>query len=163
MPHTFKSPWTRNAGLSFSRRERPSDIGSQIWKATVTTTIACECVQHHLHVNDDWILIEPVDGDNEPVPDGVQSDKLLLTNLFNFTQPFIRYELTDRVVMHHEPCACGNPLPWLTLEGRTDDVVSLIENGEEVRVAPVSARSSRGQQNRAENRADTRYGSKRGL
>ena len=31
----------RNAGLSFSRRERPLDISNQTWKATVTTTIEC--------------------------------------------------------------------------------------------------------------------------
>ena len=101
-------------------------------------TVACECTEHHFHINDDWIIVEPVDAHNRPVPDGVQSDKLLLTNLYNFTQPFIRYEVTDRVVMHHEPCACGNPSPWLTLEGRTDDIVSFAEDGKVIRIPPLS-------------------------
>lgn len=101
-------------------------------------TIACECREKHFHVNDDWVIIEPVDENNKPVPDGVRSDKVLLTNLFNYTQPYIRYELTDRVVMHHNRCACGNPSPWLELEGRTDDVVSFREGDEEIKVAPLA-------------------------
>ena len=101
-------------------------------------TIACECREQHLHINDDWVIIEPVDENNQPVPAGVQSDKILLTNLFNFTQPFIRYEVTDRVILHNEPCACGNPSPWMELEGRNDDVITFTENGKEVRVPPLA-------------------------
>ena len=94
------------------------------YSCTEGGTIACECREQHYHINDDWLIVEPVDKDNNPVADGQLSDKLLLTNLFNLTQPFIRYEITDRVIRHSEPCACGNPSPWLELEGRTDDVVS---------------------------------------
>lgn len=100
--------------------------------------VACECRRQHFHINDDWVIVEPVDKDGNPVPDGVRSDKLLLTNLFNFAQPYIRYEVTDRVIMHHEPCGCGNPSPWIELEGRTDDVISFREKGETVRVAPLA-------------------------
>ena len=100
--------------------------------------VAHECTEHHFHVNEDWILVEPVDRENRPVADGVQSDKILLTNLFNYAQPFIRYEVTDRVVMHHEACPCGNTSPWLTLEGRTDDVASFWENGKEIKIAPLA-------------------------
>ena len=100
--------------------------------------VACECRRQHFHINDDWVIVEPVDKDGHPVPDGVRSDKILLTNLFNFVQPYIRYEVTDRVVMHHEPCGCGNPSPWIELEGRTDDVLSFLEKGETVRVAPLA-------------------------
>jgi phenylacetate-coenzyme A ligase PaaK-like adenylate-forming protein len=108
------------------------------YSCTEGGTIACECTERHFHVNDDWLIIEPVDKDNKPIPDGVQSDKILLTNLFNYTQPFIRYEVTDRVVMHHEPCVCGNPSPWLTLEGRTDDIVTFQENGKEIKIPPLA-------------------------
>ena len=108
------------------------------YSCTEGGTIACECAEQHFHINEDWVIVEPVDKNNKPVPDGVQSDKLLLTNLYNYTQPFIRYEVTDRVVMHHEPCLCGNPFPWLTLEGRVDDIVTLIEDGKEIKVAPLA-------------------------
>ena len=108
------------------------------YSCTEGGTIACECTERHFHVNEDWVIIEPVDADNQPVPDGVQSDKILLTNLFNYTQPFLRYEITDRVVMHHEPCPCGNPFPWLTLEGRTDDIVILQKEGKTIKIAPLA-------------------------
>ncbi len=108
------------------------------YSCTEGGTIACECKMQHFHINDDWLIVEAVDKDNQPVPDGVLADKILLTNLYNYTQPFIRYELTDRIVMHHEPCACGNPSPYLTIEGRTDDVVCFTENGKKVRLAPLA-------------------------
>ncbi len=108
------------------------------YSCTEGGTIACECSERHFHVNDDWVIVEPVDKDNKPVPDGVQSDKILLTNLYNYTQPFIRYEVTDRVVMHHEVCACGNPSPWMTLEGRVDDIITFMEDGKEIKIAPLA-------------------------
>lgn len=108
------------------------------YSCTEGGTVACECSELHFHINEDWLIIEPVDKDNNPVEDGVLSDKILLTNLFNYSQPYIRYEVTDRIVMHHEQCSCGNPSPWLTIEGRTDDVVSFSENGKEIKVAPLA-------------------------
>ena len=69
--------------------------------------IACECSERHLHINEDCVIFEPVDKDYKPVPCGVMSDKVLITNLANRIQPFIRYELTDRVIVHDEKCACG--------------------------------------------------------
>ena len=97
--------------------------------------IACECEEKHLHINEDWIILEPVDSNNQPVPYGKMSDKVLITNLSNYVQPFIRYELTDRVVVHNEKCKCGRTSLWLEIEGRTDDILEF-ENG--VRIAPMS-------------------------
>lgn len=101
-------------------------------------TVACECTQQHFHINDDWLIVEPVDAEGNPVPDGVLTDKIYLTNLYNYAQPYIRYEVTDRVIMHHEPCPCGNPSPWIELEGRTDDVTAFTEAGQTIKVAPLS-------------------------
>lgn len=108
------------------------------YSCTEGGTVACECRQQHFHINDDWLIVEPVDAEGRPVADGVRSDKLLLTNLYNFAQPFIRYEVTDRVIMHHETCACGNPSPWIELEGRMDDVTVFVEEGREIKVAPLA-------------------------
>ncbi len=108
------------------------------YSCTEGGTVACECVHRHFHINDDWLIVEPVDAEGDPVPDGMRSDRILLTNLYNYTQPYIRYEVTDRVIMHHEPCPCGDPSPWLELEGRTDDVTSFTEEGKEIRIAPLS-------------------------
>ncbi|MDO4194180.1 MAG: hypothetical protein Q4D24_12815 [Erysipelotrichaceae bacterium] len=108
------------------------------YSCTEGGTVACECIHHHFHINDDWLIVEAVDAQGNPVPDGVQSDKIYLTNLYNYTQPYIRYEVTDRVIMHHEPCTCGNLSPWLELEGRTDDVLTFTEDGKMIKVAPLS-------------------------
>jgi phenylacetate-coenzyme A ligase PaaK-like adenylate-forming protein len=128
--------------LSEDVRERLSSAFScavqTTYSCTEGGTIANECAHGHFHINDDWVIVEPVDADNRPVPDGVRADKILLTNLFNYTQPFIRYEVTDRVVRHSEACACGNPSPWLTLEGRNDDVLLLEGESGKVKIAPLS-------------------------
>lgn len=105
------------------------------YSCTEGGTIACECTEQHFHINDDWIIIEAVDENNQPVPFGTQSSKLLLTNLANRICPIIRFEITDRIVLHSEPCLCGNTRPWLTLEGRTDDILTF-DNGE--KIAPLS-------------------------
>ncbi len=108
------------------------------YSCTEGGTVACECKNKHFHINNDWLIIEPVDRENRPVPDGAQSDKLLLTNLSNFTQPIIRYEITDRIRMHHEPCSCGNPSPWLEIEGRTDDILTFTASDREIKIAPLA-------------------------
>lgn len=127
--------------LSDSLRERLSDTFhcyvQTSYSCTEGGTVACECRCRHFHVNDDWLIVEPVDRDGRPVPDGTLSDKIYLTNLYNDVQPLIRYEVTDRVIMHHEPCPCGNPSPWLELEGRTDDVMIFTEAEKEIRIAPL--------------------------
>ena len=108
------------------------------YSCTEGGAVACECREQHFHINDDWVIVEPVDANGNPVPDGVRSDKMLITNLYNFAQPFIRYEVTDRIIMHHEPCACGNPSPWIELEGRTDDVTTFLSEGRQIKVAPLA-------------------------
>ena len=97
--------------------------------------IACECREGHLHINEDWVILEPVDQEGRPVAPGVRSDRVFITNLSNRIQPFIRYELTDRVIVHEEPCPCGRTTRWLEIEGRTDDILTFSGG---VSVAPMS-------------------------
>ena len=108
------------------------------YSCTEGGTVACECPHQHFHINDDWLIVEPVDKDGNPVPDGVLSDKILLTNLYYYIQPFIRYEVTDRVIMHHEPCPCGNPSPWIELEGRNDDVITFTNGDTIIKITPLA-------------------------
>jgi len=125
--------------LSEEVRERLSRVfGCYVqtnYSCTEGGTMACECKEHHFHINDDWVILEAVDENNKAVPVGTQSAKVLLTNLANRICPLIRFEITDRVVIHDEPCPCGNSKPWLTLEGRTDDILTF-EHG--VKIAPLS-------------------------
>lgn len=105
------------------------------YSCTEAGEIACECSEGHLHINEDWVIVEPVDKDNNPVGYGVRSDKVLITNLSNYIQPFIRYELTDRIIVHNEKCACGKDSCRLEIEGRTDDILRFAGG---VQIAPMS-------------------------
>ena len=101
------------------------------YSCTEGGTVACECTARHFHINEDWTILEAVDEHNQPVPFGTQSHKVLLTNLSNRICPFIRFEITDRVVIHNTPCSCGRDGLWLTLEGRTDDILTF-SNGRQI-------------------------------
>lgn len=98
--------------------------------------IAFQCSEGHQHVNTDWVIFEPVDSNNHPVPAGVLSDKILLTNLANFVQPIIRYEVTDRVRFLKDSCPCGSRFPVIEVEGRTDDILEF--NNGNVKVPPLA-------------------------
>ena len=107
--------------------------------ASECMSIACGCREGSLHVNADWVVLEPVDDDYRPTPPGEPSRTVLLTNLANRVQPVIRYDLGDSVVAKPGPCACGSPLPAIQVEGRHDDVVALTApDGRVVRLLPLA-------------------------
>jgi phenylacetate-CoA ligase len=87
--------------------------------------IAYECAYGWLHVNADWLLLEPVDQDWQPVAPGQPSRTGLLTNLANRVQPIIRYDLGDSVMLCPHSCPCDGPLPTTRVEGRRDDILYL--------------------------------------
>ena len=101
--------------------------------------IAWECDKGELHVNADWVILEPVDEKRRPVADGVMSHTTLLTNLANFTQPLIRYDLGDSVAINHCTCSCGCRLPTIRLQGRGDDVLKLKDaKGKWIELLPLA-------------------------
>lgn len=102
--------------------------------------IAWESPDGHLHVNEDWVILEPVDEKYRPVPPGQQSHTVLLTNLANLTQPLIRYDLGDRVKLHGGRCACGSPFPIIEVSGRRDDVLRVPSQrkGQTVSLLPMA-------------------------
>ncbi|MDR3120867.1 MAG: phenylacetate--CoA ligase family protein [Clostridiales bacterium] len=103
--------------------------------STESGSVASECPFGHMHVNDDWVVMEPVDRENRPVATG-RADKWLLTTMGNFIQPYIRYEVTDRIVYHDEGCPCGRTSPWVEVEGRTDDTLRFRGKDGEVEIIP---------------------------
>ena len=101
---------------------------------------AMECNPGHgMHIFEDLGVVEVVDEDNRPVPDGTLGHKILFTSLFGFTQPVIRYEISDMMVLAPEPCPCGQPFRRiLAINGRNDDVLYLQgRGGRQVAVHPV--------------------------
>jgi phenylacetate-CoA ligase len=102
-------------------------------------SIAFSCRAGWLHVNADWVVLEPVQRDFRRTPRGEPSHTVLLTNLANRVQPVIRYDLGDSVIESAEPCACGSPLPAVRVEGRRDDVLALqAKDGRIVRLSPLA-------------------------
>jgi phenylacetate-coenzyme A ligase PaaK-like adenylate-forming protein len=76
-----------------------------------------------MHLPDDLHYVEPVDEAGRPVPPGTPAAKLLVTNLYNLTEPLIRYEVTDQLVVLPEPCPCGVAMRRIDhVVGRTDDI-----------------------------------------
>ena len=107
--------------------------------ASECLSIGYACPRGAIHVNADYVILEPVDRDYAPTPPGELSHTVLLTNLANAVQPIVRYDLGDRVRVHVEPCPCGNPLPAIDLEGRDDDVLALRAlDGSIVKLPPLA-------------------------
>jgi phenylacetate-CoA ligase len=95
------------------------------YAATEAPTIAASTPEHpELEIAEDVVVIEIVDEDGEPVAPGRPGAKVLLTNLINYAQPLIRYELTDSVVESPLPNPASRP--WrclLSIDGRTADIL----------------------------------------
>ena len=85
--------------------------------------MAFECDCGRQHVPEDWVILEAVDEKKQPVPDGELSTTALLTVLSNHIQPFIRYDIGDRLRFYRDPCACGSPFRSFQIEGRQATVV----------------------------------------
>lgn len=96
------------------------------YAATESGSLAAECDHHRgMHLMEDLVIVEVVDQDNRPVPPGVYGDKLLITVLFNRTQPLIRYELSDSVRLSPAPCSSEHPFALIdAIQGRVEDVLS---------------------------------------
>jgi phenylacetate-coenzyme A ligase PaaK-like adenylate-forming protein len=115
-----------------------------VYGITEVGIFAVDCPHHEgMHLFEDLAIVEVVDGDGRPVPDGEPGEKVLVTNLFNRTLPLVRYELPDLVTVSPEPCPCGRPLRVVAeVAGRTDDVLRLPgRDGRPVALHPLALRS----------------------
>ncbi|OGN81799.1 MAG: hypothetical protein A2X23_12110 [Chloroflexi bacterium GWC2_73_18] len=93
--------------------------------ATECAGIASECETHRgLHLYEDLVIAEVVDGEYRPVPPGVFGEKVLVTVLFSRTQPLIRYELSDSVRLATWACPCGRPYALIDrVQGRAEETL----------------------------------------
>lgn len=139
----LKGIWS--GGETLSRRDRcnvAAAFGCPVvddYGASEFLNIAYDCGCGTLHLNRDWAILEAVDRDGRAVPDGTPSDTALLTNLANFVQPIIRYDLGDSITYLTEPCPCGSALPAIRVEGRCDDSIFLLRaDGRPERIVPLA-------------------------
>jgi phenylacetate-CoA ligase len=61
-----------------------------------------------LHLNEDGCIFEFLDVNGNSIQPGRAVARLYLTNLYNRTQPLIRYEVDDEVVLLGGTCPCGS-------------------------------------------------------
>ncbi|ADU09708.1 phenylacetate--CoA ligase family protein [Micromonospora aurantiaca] len=109
------------------------------YAATECPFLSYSCQHGWLHVNADWVVVEPVDVNHRPTPPGQPSHTVLISNLANRIQPILRYDLGDSVLQRPDPCPCGNPLPALRVQGRAADLLTFpTAHGGTVAIAPLA-------------------------
>jgi phenylacetate-coenzyme A ligase PaaK-like adenylate-forming protein len=118
--------WTGGESLAPCVKDRlEKAFGCRVrneYGASECLSIAWECPHGVLHAHADFVLLEPVDANFQPVPPGTPSHSVLLTNLANRVQPIIRYDLGDSITLL-PPCRCGSSMPAIRVEGRRDDTL----------------------------------------
>lgn len=83
--------------------------------------LAGECKYGLMHIFMFTNYVEILDNNNQPVKEGGEG-RVIVTNLHNYSMPFIRYEIGDMAVLGPEECKCGNILPTLKkITGRITD------------------------------------------
>jgi phenylacetate-coenzyme A ligase PaaK-like adenylate-forming protein len=110
-----------------------------VYAATEAPTIAVGTPGTGLEVQEDVVIVEVVDQHNVPVPVGTPGFKVLITNLINFAQPLIRYELSDSVTLAHGPNPNGRPYRRIaSVDGRSADVLYMpAPDGREIALHPT--------------------------
>ena len=85
--------------------------------------MSAECTEYkNLHINSDHLVVETLSEQGKPVSE--QSGDLVITDLYNFGMPLIRYVNGDRATLINEACRCGNPLPLMSsVDGRKLDII----------------------------------------
>ena len=92
-----------------------------------TNLIAWQCPNgaEAYHVCDDALIVEVLGPDGREVAEGEEGD-VVVTSLFSYAMPFIRYRVGDTAVRGPSRCACGAGFSTLlAVRGRTIDCFDL--------------------------------------
>ncbi len=94
-----------------------SHVG-EVYQAT-EGFLGCTCSHGTMHLNEAFVHIEPNWLDNDRF-------SLIITDFTRKTQPIIRYQFDDVLVVKNTPCPCGSPeMAIERIEGRCDDLLQL--------------------------------------
>jgi phenylacetate-CoA ligase len=121
--------FTSGETLSNSDRKKISTIfNSDVYSMYGTEEnglLAFECEKHTgYHVISDTAIIEMAKKERN-VEEGQHGD-IVVTSLFNYSMPLIRYNIGDIGTFTNKKCVCGRGLPLIkSIEGRTDDFLIL--------------------------------------
>ncbi|MBZ5552147.1 MAG: phenylacetate--CoA ligase family protein [Acidobacteriia bacterium] len=111
-------PTSQRENIEAAWKVRPFDR----YACTETGVVASECAEHRgLHLYEDLSIVEVVDQQNRPTLSGDLGSRVLVTALTRYTQPLIRYELSDMVRVSADSCPCGRPFRLIEeLQGRIE-------------------------------------------
>jgi len=85
--------------------------------------IAMSCKHGNLHLNEDLIYVQTLDFDGKPAYPGETCYKMIITDLNKRSQPIIRFELDDSIIISDSSCRCGSSFRVIEkILGRTDDL-----------------------------------------
>jgi putative adenylate-forming enzyme len=86
--------------------------------------MASACKYGHLHINEDLVFFELYDEEGKLITQpGKVGHKMIITNLVNYAQPLIRYEMNDLIVLD-DKCPCGSNFRRIKqVLGRHDDIL----------------------------------------
>ena len=91
---------------------------NQYW--STEANIAETCPEGNLHIDEDTVICELINTNENGVGD------LLITNLYSYDLPIIRYKIGDRVRFSDVDCQCGRQTQILkSIEGRDNDFLEL--------------------------------------
>ena len=94
-----------------------------IYACTESLHMASYCTEKQIHLTANWNLFEVLDEQLKAVPAGVEG-RLYLTNLYNYTQPLIRYDMNDRLILSNQTCKCGSCFPQVQqISGRQAELL----------------------------------------
>jgi len=100
--------------LSNNMRETiESNFGTRVYDfygSREVSNLAGECKEGLMHPFMFWNYQEVLDQHNQPVKEG-EEGRVVVTNLFNYSMPLIRYEIGDMAVLGPDTCSCGLILP----------------------------------------------------
>lgn len=84
---------------------------------------SCSHSPDHLHVNTELVIWEIVRNDGAVAAPG-EVGRVLLTNLYNYVMPFIRYDTGDLAVAGTATCPCGRGLSLVgQIDGRSRECI----------------------------------------
>lgn len=96
---------------------------------------AMECEHGHLHLNTQSFVFEFLNLQGEPAQPGELAE-IVITSIDQGAIPHFRYKTGDTYRLQAQPCACGNPSPTVTFEGRKSDLMFINNEAGETVVSP---------------------------
>jgi phenylacetate-CoA ligase len=123
--HTPKAVVSTAETLMDKMREEIENVfGTKVYDfygSRETNNLAGECKEGLLHIFAFHNYIEVLDSYDRPVKEG-EEGRIIVTNLHNYSMPFIRYEIGDMAILGPKKCKCGSLLPTLKkITGRITD------------------------------------------